>query len=186
MVGWQGKRIRLVPLDLERHLQNCFDWINDPEVTQYLLAGDVPMTMIAEREWLERVSKGDPNEIGFAIETLDGEHIGNSGIHAINYRHGYATSGSLIGRTDLWGQGLGTEAAIVRARYAFEVLGLRQLYSSSLEGNVRSERMQAKVGYTVYGTAPSKWWKRGRYRSETLTVLERSRFFELHGPTDPA
>lgn len=180
MIGWHGDRIRLVPLDEKKHLQNCYDWINDPQVTQFLLAGDIPMTMLAERDWFEKVSKSEGTEIGFAIETLDGVHIGNSGIHMINHRHGFGTSGSLIGRVDLWGQGLGTEAAIVRARYAFEVLGLRMLYSSSLEGNVRSARMQAKVGYEVYGTAPKKWWKRGCFRDETLTVLTRDRFLELH------
>lgn len=164
---------------MEKHLPNCIAWMNDPEVTQCLLMGDFPMTQMAERDWFERMSKDNSTDIVFAIETLEGEHIGQSGIHGINYRHGYATTGTILGRSDLWGQGFGTDAAMVRARYCFDVLGLRVLYSSILEDNPRSLAMQKKVGYEVYGTCPKKYWKRGKFRNEILTVLTKERFLEL-------
>jgi|CXWL01.1.fsa_nt_gi RimJ/RimL family protein N-acetyltransferase len=179
--GWTGLKTRLVPIDIEAHLPNCVAWMNDSEVTQYLLVGDFPMTQMAERDWLERMSKDNSTDISFAIETLEGEHIGMSGIHNINYRHGYAITGTVLGRKESWGQGYGTDAAIVRARYCFDVLGLRVLYSSILEDNPRSLGMQKKVGYEVYGTCPKKYWKRGMYRDEIQTVLTRERFFEVNG-----
>lgn len=177
--GWSGEKVRLVPLDLGRHLENACAWMNDPEVTQFLLVGDFPMTRLAEQEWFERAMKSDGTEINFAIETLDGRHVGFSGCHAVNYRHGYATTGSLIGSKELWGQGLGTDAARVRARYLFEVIGMRVLLSSTLEGNDRSLRMQTSAGYEIYGRAPKKYWKRGMYRDEILTVLTRERWASM-------
>ena len=177
----KGKLTKLVPLDFDKHLANVCAWANDLELTETLLFGDQPMTKSAEKEWFDSVSQAREHEIVFAIETLDGEHIGTSGIHHINHQHGTATTGSYIGVKSEWGKGYGTDAAIVRARYCFHVLGLRQLYSSVLEGNERSLKMQEKVGYVAYGVAPKKFWKRGKYRDETLTVLTRERFYELHG-----
>ncbi len=171
--GWDGEKVRLVPIDKARHLENCIQWMNDPEVTEWLLVGDHPMTKIAEEEWFDRVSKADSNQVVFAIETLDGRHLGMSGIHDIDYRHGTAVTGTVLGDKSQWGKGYGTDAALVRARYCFEVLGLRMLYSAVFVGNDRSLRMQEKAGYLQYGVAPRRFWKRGAYRDEILTYLSR-------------
>lgn len=171
--GWEGEMTRLVPLDKEKHFENCLRWINDPEATVGLAMGDNPMTRLAEEDWFERRCreiKGD--DIMFAIETLDGEHIGNSGLFAIDYRHGHGTTGTLIG-PEAWGKGYGTDAARVRSHYAFNVLGLRMLKSSYFEGNDRSRRMQEKAGYVEIGRWPKGMWKRGMYRDEVLTCLTR-------------
>ncbi len=76
----------------------------------------------------------------------------------------------------MWGKGYGTDATNVRARYLFEVLGLRAIFSSILEGNEASMKMQMRSGYEIYGRAPKKYWKRGMYRDEILTVLTRERW----------
>jgi RimJ/RimL family protein N-acetyltransferase len=177
--GWHGELVRLVPIDMDRHLENCIEWMNDPEVTAWLLVGDHPMTRIAEIEYLERMSKGDPKHVAFAIETLAGEHIGMSGIHDIDYRHGTAITGTIIGEKARWGHGYGTDAAKVRARYCFEVLGLRMLYSAVFVGNDRSLRMQEKAGYLQWGVAPKRYWKRGAFRDEIMTYLSRENWEKL-------
>lgn len=178
--GWEGERVRLVPLDWDRHFENCLRWINDPVVTEHLIMGDFPMTRLAEKDWFENwARKTAGHEIIFAIETLEGKHIGNSGIHDIEFRHGTAMTGSLIGEVDEWGKGYGTDAAMIRSRYCFDVLGLRLLRSSYFEGNDRSARMQARAGYEVVGRWPKSIWKRGAYRDEVLTCLSRERWESL-------
>jgi RimJ/RimL family protein N-acetyltransferase len=169
--GWEGKLTRLVPLDKEKHLENAYRWLNDPEVTQWLLIGDMPLTMAAEEAYFEAHSKPNDTEVAFAIETLDGRHLGFSGIHRIDHRHGTAMTGTVLGAKDMWGKGFGTDAAIVRARYCFEVLGLRLLTSSVLVGNERSLRMQLRAGYKQCGLIPKRFWKRGAYRDEMLTYM---------------
>lgn len=179
--GWEGKLVRLVPIDKAKHLDNFVAWMNDPDVTEWLAVGDFPLSRLAEEEWVDARSKFSQEEVVFAVETLDGKHIGSSGVHGINYRYGTAQTGSLIGVKELWGKGYGTDAAIVRARWAFDVAGLRRLYSSILDGNERSLKMQLKTGYVECGRMPEKFWKRGKYRDEILTTLSRDRFHELHG-----
>ncbi|MBS1718152.1 MAG: GNAT family N-acetyltransferase [Armatimonadetes bacterium] len=171
--GWEGEKVRLVPLDIEKHLANAVAWVNDPDITANLLIGDMPITELAEREYFEHASKETKTDIMFAIETLDGTHLGFSGLHRIDWRNGFATTGTFIGAKDLWGKGYGTDAAKTRARYAFEVLGLRMLYSEYLEGNERSRRMQLAAGYKECGRLPKKYWKRGQYRDLIQTYLDR-------------
>lgn len=174
--GWEGEIVRLVPIDAERMLDNYVRWLNDPEVTEWLLIGDHPLGRCAERDWLEKAERGSDSDVTFAIETLEGQHIGTSGIHGIDYRHGNAFTGSFIGEKSMWGKGFGTDAARVRARYSFEVLGLRMLRSSTLEGNDRSFRMQVRVGAEHIGTWPKRYWKRGAWRDELLMCLTRERW----------
>lgn len=179
--GWESHRLRLVPLDVDRHFENCYRWMNTPEVTAFLLVGDFPISKLAEKDWFEEAQRRDPaqGEIIFAIELLDGTHIGQSGIHGIDWRNGFATTGSLIGDLAEQGKGYGTEAAQLRAWYCFHVLGLRLLRSEYLSGNDRSKRMQEKTGYLEVGRIPQRFWKRGEYRDDVVTVLTRERWLEL-------
>jgi RimJ/RimL family protein N-acetyltransferase len=171
--GWSGEKVRLVPLDSERHFENALRWINDPEITQWTLTGDFPLSRLAEEEWFERVMRPNEKEVVFAVETLEGEHIGFSGLHQINWRHGTAMTATLIGRKELWGKGYGTDAVRVRTRHAFEVLGLRLLISEVLDGNIASLKMLLKAGYQEVGRIPRRYWKRGAYRDAILLVIER-------------
>lgn len=179
--GWEGSLTRLVPLDEDKHFDNVVRWVNDPRITEWLLIGDFPLSRLAERDWFSARMRGDERDVVFAVETLEGEHIGMSGIHRIDFRHGVATTGSYIGDTSRWGRGYGTDQARVRARYCFEVLGLRMLISEYFVGNDRSARMQAAAGYVEVGRIPKRWWKRGRYVDEVITVLTRERWEEIGG-----
>jgi RimJ/RimL family protein N-acetyltransferase len=78
----------------------------------------------------------------------------------------------MLGRRDLWGQGYGSDAARVRTRYSFEVLGLRMLLSEVMADNAGSLRMLRKAGYKEVGRIPRRIWKRGGWRDVVVMVLE--------------
>jgi RimJ/RimL family protein N-acetyltransferase len=172
--GWEGEKVRLVPLDKARHLDNALVWLNDPEVTEWTLIGDWPLTRLAEEDFFDRAMRETEKDLFFAVETLAGEHIGFSGLHRIDWRNGVATTGTILGRRDLWGQGFGTDASRLRARHAFETLGLRMLLSEAMADNAGSLRMLAKTGYREVGRIPRRIWKRGAFRDVVLLALERS------------
>ena len=177
--GWEGESVRLVPLDIDRHFENCMRWMNDPEVTQHLLIGDHPITRLAEREWFDEAMKVKDHSVMFAIELLDGTHLGNTGIFGMSAQHRTGNTGSFIGERANRGKGFGTDAARVRARYAFDVLGLRMLLSGYLGDNERSGAMLRKVGFIEYGKLPNAYWKRGRFVDETKMYLDVDRWREL-------
>ena len=174
--GWEGEKVRLVPLDKARHLDNAMAWLNDPEITAWTLVGDWPVGRLAEEAWFDEMSRLAPiglaDKVTFAVETQAGEHIGFSGLHAIDWQNRVATTGTILGRRDLWGQGYGSDAARVRTRHAFEVLGLRMLLSEVMADNAGSIRMLQKAGYREVGRIPRRIWKRGAFRDVVMLCLE--------------
>ena len=169
--GWEGKKIRLVPLDRAKHLENALRWLNDPEVTDWLETGDWPQTRGAEEKYFNAADRSARSSAHFAVESLQGEHVGFSALRSIDWQSRVAVSGSLIGRTDLWGHGLGSDAVAVRNRYAFEVLGLRMLIATVIADNSRSLAMLASAGYQEVGRVPGRYWKRGAYRDQVILAL---------------
>jgi len=85
--GWEGAKVRLVPLDKQKHLENVLLWFDDPEITQWTLTGDWPLSRLAEEEFFDRITRSEQTDLVLAIETLDGEHIGVCGIHQIDWRN---------------------------------------------------------------------------------------------------
>jgi RimJ/RimL family protein N-acetyltransferase len=174
--GWEGERVRLVPLDKARHLDNLHAWMNDPDVTETILSGNVPLARASQEEFIDKMSASPgphPADIVFAVETLTGEHVGICGLHQIDYRHGVAHSGTIIGPAEARGKGYGSEVARLRTRYAFEVLGLRMLISEVFAENAASLRMLARAGYREVARFPRRYWKRGAYRDVVVMVAER-------------
>jgi RimJ/RimL family protein N-acetyltransferase len=174
--GWEGEKTRLVPLERERHFENALRWVNDPELTAWTLVGDLPVARLAEERWFDKLAAESPNEVAFAVETLDtNEHIGFASLHQIDWRDRFAHTGTIIGRRDLWGRGYGGDAVRARTRYAFEVLNLRLLVSRVFAENAASLRMLARAGYREAGRVPRHHWKRGAYRDIVILVAERER-----------
>ncbi len=118
--GWEGDKVRLVPLDKNRHLENALLWFNDPTVTAWLETGDWPLTRGTEEEFFRAAERPDKGSVQFAIETHDGDHVGFSGLRSIDWQSRVAVSGSVIGRSDLWGRRtrhrLGSGAVALRLR----------------------------------------------------------------------
>jgi RimJ/RimL family protein N-acetyltransferase len=183
--GWQGELTRLVPLDKSKHMENAIAWLNDPEVTEWIVQGDFPLTRLAEEEFFDTVAKEGDTAAHFAIESTEGVHLGFSGIIHIDWRHGYAVTGSFIGRTDFWGKGYGSDAVLVRTRYAFEVLGLRLLLSEVFDGNRRSVGMLEKAGYRETGRIPQRYWKRGAYRDLLQFTVTREDWEASRAASEP-
>ena len=173
--GWEGEKIRLVPLDKEKHIENALLWLNDPEITRWIIVGDFPLTRLREESWFDKMAKQDDKGIGFAVETLEGEHVGFTGFHNIEWRHGVSVVGTIIGPAANWGKGYGHDVIRVRTRYAFEVLGLRLILSEVMAGNDGMLRLLERNGYREAGRAPGRWWKRGSFRDAITLYKERDK-----------
>ena len=171
--GWQGGKVRLAPLDKDKHFDNAIAWFNDPDTTHFMLTGDLPITRLVEEEFFTRAMNPGPNMVIFAIETLDAEHIGFTGLDKIEWQHRTAMSGTTIGLPEYRGQGYGTDTIRVRTRYAFDVLNLRLLLTEVMDENVASRKALEKAGYKPIGHIPARYWRRGAYQDVTLLGLNR-------------
>jgi len=105
-----GKKVRLRPIERE-DLPRFVEWFSDPEVRRHLLVY-LPFSLVQEERWFEsllgRLERQE--EVLLAIETADGVHIGNVGLHAIDWKNRNAELGIAIGEKACWGQGYGADA----------------------------------------------------------------------------
>jgi diamine N-acetyltransferase len=176
VVFLKGHKVILRPVE-ESDLPNMHRWINDPEVSRGLLQF-MPMSMTAEREWLERIRK-ELNGVLLAIETHAGRHIGTMGMHGLSWRDGTAFTGTLIGEKDCWGQGYATDAKMQMLHLAFHTMNLRKIYSSAIEFNTASWRYNLKCGYREEGRRRLQFYRDGQYWDEILLACFREEWEPL-------
>lgn len=153
-------------------------WMNDPETTRHLLVR-FPQSLAAEREWIQKQPSRHPNDIVFAIETLDGVHIGSMGLHRIDWIHRIATTGAVIGEAEYRGKGYGTDAKMLLLDYAFNALQLHKISSHVIDVNMQSQRYSEKCGYKVEGTLRQHHFLDGAYHDEVVMAVFREDWLPL-------
>ena len=179
IVFLKGKRLVLRPL-LEADLPKMLKWINDPEVNQYLSVY-APKMEKDEEDWIERVrkSQNQGSDFVFSIQLIEGECIGNMGIHSISWKDRTATTGALIGEKEYWGKGYGSEAKMLLLDYAFNTLNLRKISSTVIAFNKRSEAYSLKCGYKREGVRVKQHYRNGEYWDEILLALFKEDWLPL-------
>jgi RimJ/RimL family protein N-acetyltransferase len=165
----QGKVVRLRPPRAE-DAPAIITWFEDMEVTRFVLRRHPP-SLEEEKEWLDKVAR-DPDQVLWLVEHDDGL-VGVTGIHAIDWKNGFGTTGTIIGDKAVWGKGLGREVMRLRARYAFTQLPLRKLKSAYFDGNDASVRAQAAAGYREVGRYKADFFVDGAWRDQILTEVMR-------------
>jgi RimJ/RimL family protein N-acetyltransferase len=153
--GLVGDRVRLrsqVAADAANHIR----WRNDAEVAYWATAGDIHFSPVApsvmERWFAERLSDLDPTKDGvFAVELVNGRHIGMADYRDVDTIVRSATVGITIGEKDCWGHGYGTEALRLLVGFLFDHLNLRRIQLDTWSGNERAIRSFSRVGFREEG-----------------------------------
>lgn len=178
-----GARLYLRPLDIE-DLDRCQRWINDPETRRFIM-NRFPVARCAERQWLERRGEGGsyPADIGLAIVLRDGDrHIGNIGLHQIDWVDRSGMTGMVIGEARCRNKGYGHEAKELLLAYAFDTLHLHRVSSGVLDFNQRSLRCLLKSGYVIEGRRREAHFREGRWIDHVDLGLLASEWRARRGP----
>ena len=145
----ETKRLILRPW-CEDDAEDLYKYASDPEVGPP--AGWPPHTSVENsREIIRNVLSA--TETYAVCLKEDGKAIGSIGLHRNDlaedddeYELGY-----WIGKP-FWGQGLIPEAARELLRYAFEDLGMNRIWCGYYDGNLKSRRVQDKLGFVYHHT----------------------------------
>jgi RimJ/RimL family protein N-acetyltransferase len=131
-------------------------WLADPQFTRYLggvrdRTGSEEMFQRIETHWAEH---------GFGPLALTdrrtGELVGRGGVAFHRLWPGDPEAGWWI--APAWqGRGLATEAGAAAVAWAFGELGFARLVSISLEANLASRAVMAKLGFALFERLPSEW-----------------------------
>jgi [ribosomal protein S5]-alanine N-acetyltransferase len=63
----------------------------------------------------------------------------------------------------LWGKGYATEAARAIVGWCFDNLNVHRVQADCTEGNIASERVMVKLGFTFEGLWRENCWEHGRF-----------------------
>jgi RimJ/RimL family protein N-acetyltransferase len=129
-----------------------FAWQSDAELAQLDAAPTPAMsfqTFLAE--YTREIRFPAATRCRFAIESLEGGHIGNCTYYSIDEKRGEAELGIMIGNREYWGQGYGTSAVKTLVDHIFRQTRLNRIHLKTLETNLRAQHCFARCGFTPYG-----------------------------------
>ena len=160
-----GKKVRLRAIERE-DLANCVRWLNDRDVTQFLIQSS-PMSKAMEEKWFDSQMDISPTSGQvLAIEALDGDrwiYIGNTGLHNVEPVTREAEFGIFIGEKSYWNKGYGREATLLTLKHGFEDLNLNRIFLFVFESNQRGIAAYKAAGFVQEGLLREAIYKDGRY-----------------------
>ena len=170
-----GKKTRLRAIE-RQDIPAFVRWLNDPEVTRFLTLYS-PISTANEERWFEK-QLDDSNAHVFAIETLESVHIGNVGLHNIDWKNRNALLGIFIGEKTHWGLGYGTDAVRAILSFAFSEMNLHCVYLDVFAFNKRAQRVYEKAGFALEGVQRQRLFHEGKYHDVLIMSILHSEFIQ--------
>lgn len=176
---WQNDLVRLRPWQEED-----WEWIyyTGFDTSLNRLAGykvDFPPTVSDSKNYskeVENCAVKNGNTV-FAIETLDGIHIGRIIFCIDSERHVTFGIGIRIAK-EHQGKGYGTSAMKILLKYGFMERRLHKCSSTVLDGNEASIRMHKKLGFEQEGILKENIYTSGKYYNEVCFGLTKDMYLE--------
>lgn len=176
----KGKKVILRPLSLKDALRFC-KWLKDREVVKFLTMYDqAPPSLKEEQEWISQRQK-DKNGVTFAIDTIDGTHIGSISLRNTKSKSKHALFGIVIGNKKYWGQGYGTEAGKLIVDYGFRKLKLHKIYLNIIAYNIRGEKSYKKIGFKREGVFREHILRDGVFHDKIWMAILRDDYLKKYG-----
>jgi RimJ/RimL family protein N-acetyltransferase len=176
VVCLRGEKVILRPFDIATDFELFLKWINDREVTRYLLR-IMPSYRHQQLAWFQ--SLPNSTDIVFTIETVGGDIIGTIGLEHINLINGTAWTWQIIGEKNFWGRGLGTEAKILLLEYGFNTLRLEKISAEVVASNQSSLRYNQKSGFREEGRLRSQIYREGTRHDLVFLGILKEEFSEI-------
>ena len=140
----RGKRIE--------DAEDDYRWRTDPELVELDAAVVLRQPYDAFRRDAEHELGSDlPWMRRFAVDTLDGLHIGNCMVYDIDTVNGQCEVGILVGDRRYWNGGYGREAMLLLMEQCFKMPAIDRLYLHTLAWNARARRAFAGCGFHEEG-----------------------------------
>jgi RimJ/RimL family protein N-acetyltransferase len=157
-----GKLVRLRGYE-KSDAEALMRWFSDEEVTDCIGPTEFRVTRAAQERFIEEATRADGPLRAFAIETLEGELIGDCGLRGFNWMSRNAEFFITIGDKRFWSKGYGADAVRVLQRLAFDKLNLHRVWLTTLATNARAIRCYEKCGFKRDGLNPEASYVAGKY-----------------------
>ena len=177
---YTGDLVRLRDYSKE-DLEMAKNYVNNPEVKQYLEPG-IPYlyTLANEEKWYEAIS-ANSDTYNFAIEDKKtGKYIGGCGVNEVDWKNSKAVVGIFIGDVAYHSKGYGTDAMQVIVRFIFEQMNINKIKLEVYSFNKRAIRCYEKVGFQVEGVLKEEIFRNGKYHDIIeMSIFKRDYFHSI-------
>lgn len=171
-----GKKVYLRGLEHSDLDGPYFQWLNDPEVTKYMVTGRFPNTKEKMEQFYSSVANSSNNVMLAIIEKKSDRHIGNIKLGPIDWIHQTAPLGIMIGDKTSWGKGYGTDATRICVKHAFDKLNLNRVYLGVLAIHKSAIKVYEKIGFKVEGCQRQHFYLDGQYYDALIMGILREDF----------
>ncbi|MFZ5880411.1 MAG: GNAT family N-acetyltransferase [Chloroflexota bacterium] len=147
----ESEAVRLRLLE-EADLEMTLGWRNQDEIRRWFYTSSV-LTFEQHRNWVMNSYMPRDNDFIFVIESKSlGMPVGQISLYDIDFERRRGEYGRvMIGEPAAGGKGLAREATRLILRFAFETLGLDEVYLSVFAHNQRAIRLYQACGFSVDG-----------------------------------
>lgn len=180
----KGKKIFLRPIEtkeLPKIVPLLEKWVNDEIVTHYMFTGQRPKNARQVISDFKKEIEAEDNAVFLVVDIKSKKPIGYAGLYDINFTARKAEFKIIIGETNFWGRGCGTEATEILAYYGFDRLNLNRIYLGFTANNEGAGRAYEKAGYCYEGTLKEDIYRNSRYYdSIRMAVLRKDYYKEFY------
>ena len=178
-----GDKVYLRPMEREDINDDYLDWVNDSNLSKFILATRFPVSHDEAIDYYE--NSKPPAAVYFAVCDIEtGTHIGNARLSLIDWTSRQCRYGRIIGHNDFRGKGYGSDALIQLLRFGFHSLGMNRIWSSAVVENEESLASNDKVGMTREGILREYVYAGGKFHNTVVLAMLRKDFDQLHGDPD--
>ncbi|MED5357035.1 MAG: GNAT family protein [Pseudomonadota bacterium] len=158
----QGPRIHLRPIHHDDAKGPYLEWINDSEVTRFLVSRLPPQRVEDLEAYIQQANDKADDLLLAACDNESGTHIGNLKLQHIDKTHESAWLSIVIGHKSTWGKGIGTEAVALMTKVGLEHLNLRRIDAGCYAENKPAIKTFLNCGYTQEGHSREQFCAEGR------------------------
>ena len=145
-----GRKIVLRDKTIE-DARDDYTWECDPELARLDATSPVKCSFARYRsDYAEELRIPYSSSCRFAIDTLDGKHIGNCAYYNISERNGETELGIMIGDREYWNKGYGVDVINTLLAHIFESTQLKRVYLKTLATNYRAQTSFRRAGFKPY------------------------------------
>jgi len=169
-----GRKTILRKLE-EKDLNNCLIWFKDSSVNKFLSQDFSNLTKAQEIQWF-RCIQNSKKDLVFAIDTKDRYiHIGNCGLHKINWIKKSCELGIMIGEKNYWNKGYGLDAIKIMINFAFDKLNLVRIELNVYEYNHRAIKVYSKCGFKTINVLKKNHHYDGKFWDTFVMELRKTK-----------
>lgn len=176
----KGPKLYLRSVDLAADIPLIASWINDGVVTKFMFYGQLPTTLAQVTKMIEDQIASPANVVFMVCDNETQKPIGFAGLYDMHRTARKAEFRILIGETDFWGKGYGTEVTQMLTFYGFDRMNMHRMSLGVTSENLGGVKAYEKAGYVREGQLRDDIYRNSRYYDSIKMSLLRDEYYEKY------